>query len=220
MEDRMLKVVLGGVSPLLQSNSMLALKRLPITNAYIALKSKRERTDTENSQIDDLEWESRLYHIKGLGVVCPSLFVVHALMKAGARYKLKAAFRNSLLVVPRDIPILDTGAPKTLAKLKQRRHEFWDQRPVCVGPLLLHRTRPCFRNWKLEFALTWSGSKITMKDVVRCLFDGQFVGIGEAVAVGMGRYEVLSVSGSAEATKEFDKLRQQYLETGGQRSAA
>ena len=151
--------------------------------------SKRKKTDADQKTIGELEFLGALYFDEELGPVIPCRNIERMLRDAGAMQKLGKAVQRGIFVGPDYIPLLYDG-PRDLNTLRADRR-FHDRRSVVVsqGKRVI-RERPIFRNWALQFEITFDPSILKEGQTLSLLENaGRYVGLG-TFRPKFGRFEV------------------------------
>lgn len=199
-----LNFTIEGVTPTIMHNGQGASFLNPITKEIKKVSSKRNKTEEDHILMAQLEWLSSLYTtegfefdvnnyivIRGGGIPCwPGINIEAAIVEAGKSKKLGKELKRSMMC-DGDWPILYDG-PTTINELFNDRR-FWDQRLVVVQRNRILRTRPIFKQWKLNFEIMYMPSRIdkdVLIDIVR--ESGISVGLSD-YRPKYGRFNVVNV---------------------------
>jgi hypothetical protein len=161
-----LNVSIVGIAPLLMHNGRLCDPMNPFTKALKSLTGKRKKTDEDQIAIAMAEWRGGLYTDAENRVVIPgenleSMFV------DGAKKSKRGTQAKSGIFCDGSWPLIYDG-PKDVDKLAADP-KFRDTRGVGVQQSRVMRTRPIFRNWKLDFVMSYDPAQFNQSDISEIL---------------------------------------------------
>lgn len=176
------KYRITGTAPTLFHNARLADPLNPIVRQIKELTSKRKKTDADHEEIARLEFIGCFYIegsslAEGEDIGFPGGNIERMLMDAGKHVKLGTTVKKALLV-PEFSPLLYKGPrePKAL----------WDhggfslRASVKVTTSRTIRTRPCFRDWALEFTAIFDENTLNPNQVDELVdIASKFIGLGD-----------------------------------------
>lgn len=156
-----------GVVPTLFHSGRTANPLDPFAKEIKRFTSKRKKTDEDHKIVADLEWLAAFYHTEpgefdvskgkleftGFGrPVWPGENIERMLISAAKKNRLGETFKSAVMV-DGDFPLTFPG-PKTIEGLFGDAR-FRDTRGCSVGTSTVMRTRPIFREWELEFTVSY-----------------------------------------------------------------
>ena len=165
--------------------------REPLTKAINALTSKRKKTEEDNIQIAELEWQAALYSRNGV-IGVPGDMIEGALVEAGKKSNQGKNVRAGLWS-PGFWPLVFPGNDRTIEEIMQDPKHFWTCRVGINGKSSIMRTRPCFPEWSLKFKICYKTeifSEHVVINMMRVL--GTIVGLSDCRAKRGGRFDVVS----------------------------
>lgn len=196
MKDVTFKIV--GVIPMMQHSARLVDKRDPITiaiNEHTA-KSAKTKTPIDDIAIEHLEWLGGLYttekgtfkelpsgklSLTGYGKVCIPGQNIEAMLAETAG-QVTGVTRDACItaiVSDGNWPLLLDG-PSDVVKLYAKFEQYSDRRSVVLNKARIMRTRPIFRNWALEFTISFREEMIDepkLREIISRA--GQYKGLGD-----------------------------------------
>lgn len=174
---KQIKVVIGGPA-LLMHNGQLADPRNPYSKAMKEVTSKKKKSDEDHEEIARREFQGGLYHDDEIGPYLPGEAVQAMLVEASRKSKQGREF-VSVSVEEDMIPLEYKGPRDRDALWKDEKFVF--TKGVKNQQNRVMRTRPIFRNWKIEFTITIDDdASVNVEDVQRALdIGGRKVGLGD-----------------------------------------
>jgi hypothetical protein len=178
-----------GIAPLLMHNGQLANPLNPLVKQMKALTGQRKKTDEVHAELSRLEFKAGLY-VSPAGVVEITSEVIESCLIEGAKKsKLGKQFKSAIAVME-NAP-LDYGEKLTVDQLWERNEEFADVRGVKVGTSRVMRTRPIFRNWRLEFEVSYNADLVNPEQIQLAVSDaGTQVGLCD-YRPKFGRFQIV-----------------------------
>ena len=179
---------LSSVTPLIMHNGQLANPMNPISLEMKKISGKRNKTESDLTELARLEFVGGLYPGDDGSPAIPGKVVIGTL-RNGAR-KVKSGKRVEAGVFARGpFPLLYQG-PRTPMDLWSDE-SFRLQEIVTVGQAKIVRTRPIFRDWAVQVELQYNENVVNEKDLVEWLsIAGEQVGIGDWRTGGYGLFTV------------------------------
>lgn len=168
-----------GISPLLLQSSALADPLHPTTLEIKKLTSKRskDKTEADHNAIAKLEYAGNIYFDDERGPYLPGLNIDAAIRDGAKQLRKGATIQRGFTTFDEIIPILYEG-PRTLDALWSD-HRFVDRRAVNVQKAKTMRTRPIFRQWRIEFETAYDEDMLDFDTVVLSAEKaGRYVGVG------------------------------------------
>lgn len=187
MTDSELKVKLTGIAPTLMHCNQAVNPLCKYAKAMKAITSKRNKTDEDLIELYKLEWESSLYYLPEIGPYWPSTNVEVMLRAAAMKLRLGTAVKQSVLVLPTEIPLNYIG-PKDLEKLKAlafsgertNGEDYQDIRAVKIKTSSVNRCRPRFNKWEITFKIVYDNEVFNVDDIVHILqIAGSKIGLSD-----------------------------------------
>ena len=182
---------LVGQTPLVQHNIQLADERNEYKRAIDELTAKRgkDRTDSENAEIEKLEWFGGLYHDPDVGIYVPSWSIVRCLERGGTLTRQGSTVVRALAVMTDKVPLEYDGPPDP--KDLWERPEFRWRTMVGVDRKRVPRMRPIFRRWALSLEAELLDDVMNLRDLAEIAARaGRSEGLGDARKLGNGRFMV------------------------------
>jgi len=177
-----------GVAPLICHNSRLSDPLDEYAKAIAEVTSKRKKTMADHEEIAHREFIGSFYENEKDHPIIPSGNIERLFRDAAAKSKMGKQVQAGM-IVPEDALIGYPG-PKTREALwKGGKHAL--RASAKVGQQRVMRTRPCFRDWELEFAVFFDET-ILNPSAVRDFLElaGKIIGIGDW-RPKHGRFEVV-----------------------------
>ena len=187
MSDFETKVKITGISPTLMHNNQAVNPLSNYAKQMSAIHKKKNKTDEDHTDLLKIEWESALYYLPETGPFWPSANIEAMLRDAAKKLKLGTAVKQSVIVLPTEIPLQYTG-PRDLAKLKElafsgEQHsgeQYQDIRPVQVKTSTVNRCRPRFNKWSMTFTVIADDTVFNIDDIVQILsIAGSKIGLSD-----------------------------------------
>jgi len=187
-----IKFSIDGDAPLLMHNGQLANPLNATVKAMKALTGQRKKTDETHLELSRLEFLGGLYLSRDGVVEIPSEVIESTLIEGAKKSKLGKAFKSAIMVA--DNAPLNYGKRLTPTEMWAQPDEFVDVRLVKVGQSRIMRTRPIFRQWSLEFTVTFNADLINPEQIQLAVADaGQQVGLCD-YRPKFGRFHVTAIS--------------------------
>lgn len=178
-----------GVAPLILHNGRLANPLDPFTKSLRELSVKRKKTDADLEELSRREWFGGLYTDEQNRPCIPGENIEAMLVNALKKQRLGSAGKAGV-IVDGSFPIRYEG-PQFATEDLYRDGRFVDRRMVKIQKIKVLRTRPIFRNWKLEFTVNFLPEILNKAQVVDAVVTaGRLVGLGDFVPK-FGRFEVV-----------------------------
>jgi hypothetical protein len=178
-----------GIAPLLMHNGQLANPLNPLVKQMKALTGQRKKTDEVHAELSRLEFRAGLYVSPDGIIEIPSEVIESCLIEGAKKSKLGKQFKSSIAVME-NAP-LDYGEKLTVDQLWERNEEFADVRGVKVGTSRVMRTRPIFRNWRLEFDVSYNADLVNPEQIMLAVSDaGTQVGLCD-YRPKFGRFQIV-----------------------------
>jgi hypothetical protein len=157
-----------------------------------AITSKRKKTDEDLARIEMLEWYGGIYTMqngKGQIVSQPSSKVRKCLIETAKISKLGKNVERAITMTSLDIPVVYDG-PTELDDLFADQ-EYTSRLSVRVGSARVMRVRPQFKTWALDAPIMFVDDAGLNQDEFERIVKlaGVVTGIGDARAIGYGRFE-------------------------------
>jgi hypothetical protein len=177
MADFTVKVRIEGIAPTMMHNNQACNPLNKYAKEMKAITSKRKKTDEDLEALAKIEWESGLYYSPELGPYYPSNNIEVMLRDAAKKLKLGTAVKQSVMVLPIEIPLQYAG-PRNINELRKVAfsgerlgvEDFVDMRPAHVGMgSTINRTRPRFNKWALEFDIISDDTVFNIDDIIHIL---------------------------------------------------
>lgn len=171
------RLTLTGEQPLLMHNGRLSDPLDPVSKALARLTSKRKKTEDDHIAIAEQEFLGALYLDDVVGPYVPGIMVGAALWRGAKLNKLGEAVKRGMAIKTEVNPLHYPG-PRDPAEL-WRNGSFSHRASVKVGTQRVMRTRPIFREWKIEVDGVAEESQLDI-DAIRQIATntGSFIGIG------------------------------------------
>ncbi len=171
------------VSPLMLHNSRLAdpLNRYAMELKKLTSLTASKKTEATYREMGRIEWEGGLYIGQdGDTIVLPGQNI-EACIRNAARLHKKGKDIERGVVVLDDSPILsEKGKAYKLSRISSRWEEFASRKVVGIGKNKIVRTRPLFRDWRIEAELRINPDIINPKEVFDYIEEAsQLIGIGD-----------------------------------------
>lgn len=175
-------VLMEGTLPLMCHSQRGMNYRNPLAQELASLNSKRGKTLEDRLRISDLEQELGLYYDydKGMGPYYPSFNCKRCFQDGGKAFKLGKNVQQALRSMPgyENFPILYSG-PRDMESLL-KLPEYRDVRTVGISGRTVERTRPIFRNWKLEGRFILDHERMDLAKFRLCVKRaGEYIGLGD-----------------------------------------
>jgi hypothetical protein len=178
-----------GVAPLLMHNGQLANPLNPLVKQMKAITGIRKKSDDNHLELSRLEFRASLYVSPKGEIEIPSEVLESCLIEGAKKSKLGKQFKSSICIMENSV--LDYGEKLTVDQLWERSEDFVDVRGVKVGTSRVMRTRPIFRNWKLEFEVHYNAELVNPEQITLAVEDaGVQVGLCD-YRPKFGRFQVV-----------------------------
>lgn len=178
-----------GVTPLMPKNGQTADPLNPFAQAMKKVSGKRNKTDADHEELSRIEFLGSLY-LDDAGKPCVPGENIEAMFREAARKIKKGQQAKSGIMSDGNWPIIYKG-PKTADALWKEKN-FVDRRGVVIGRVRVMRTHPIFRDWALEFDLTYDDSLLDDDEVTNIMeIAGRIVGLLD-YRPKFGRFAVIS----------------------------
>jgi hypothetical protein len=171
------KVVLAGKA-LLMHNGQLADPRNPYAKALKEATSKKKKSDDDHEEIARREFQGGLYHDDDIGPYIPG-DALQAMLVEGSRKSKQGRDFVAVSIEEERVPLQYKGPRDRLGLWKDDKFVF--TKAVRNQQSRVMRTRPIFRDWKVEFTVSIEDdATVNPPDVERALtIAGRQVGIGD-----------------------------------------
>lgn len=173
------RLTLTGTAPLLMHNGRLADPIDPAAKALAAATSKRTKTDADHAEVARLEWHGGLYWDEDLnGPYIPGENIAKCLRSAAKMTKHGKAFDRGLMISTEINPLVYNG-PRDRDKLAADAN-FVHRKCIVVAGRRVPRTRPMFREWKVDCEGVIDPNVLDLETVRQAAETaGQFEGLGD-----------------------------------------
>lgn len=157
-------------------NGQLANPLNPLVKQMKALTGQRKKTDEVHAELSRLEFRAGLYLSHTGEVEMPSEVLESCLIEGAKKSKLGKQFKSAIAIMENSP--LNYGENLTVDELWERNAEFADVRGVKVGTSRIMRTRPIFRQWSLEFEVSYNADLVNPEQIQLAVEDaGAQVGL-------------------------------------------
>lgn len=172
------KYKLTGVAPLLMSNGMKADPMWFRTKALKELTSQKKKTEELQMQIRELEWYAGLYEVDGT-VGLPSDMILSAIIGGAKKNKNGPEAKAGVFETQPFFPLQYSGPKGSLSSL-YADGRFVDCRGVMQNMKRIMRTRPIFRDWAVDAAVSYDDDVIEEPTIKQALDQcGMLIGLGD-----------------------------------------
>jgi len=218
---RVFDLELVGVTPLLMSSGE-ADRESDTYVAYRQLSKKRNKSVEDESRLRELEWYTRLYFDKKVGVYIPGKNVKELLRSAATKWRKGEDVKRSLIVPEYRIP-LNYDGPEEPSKLWEGGFSYVAMvANAGAGSGRVERCRPCFDEWTLKTEIAIDPEDLSDNDL------GTFVDRSQKYGLGDYRPEFGSFTASlsfvreqrSPANADAEKRRDGRAETANTKRAA
>lgn len=151
LEIDKIQVKIVGVTPLLIHNGQCANPLNPHSKKLKSLTSKRNKTEDDQAEILQVQWEAGLYWDDGIGLHMPSENLYAAFYKAAKKHKLGNKCAGIAFADPIGYPIITENHKDLNALRADPRNKFI--KTVVVQRAKTISCRPIFHNWSMSFEL-------------------------------------------------------------------
>jgi hypothetical protein len=194
-KDHVYSVRIHG-SRLMMHNEQLANPFNEYTRALAIITHKRKKTEEDYWEAARVEFQGGLYHDDEHGPYVPGHCIVAMIVEGAKRRKLGTDFERSLLCEETINPLSYKG-PRDRKGLWEAKDPsgapaFADQRLVGIGQRRILRTRPLFRDWKLDFSLRALDGALMGQDIATALHAAQKIGLLDGRPQYAGQFTVES----------------------------
>lgn len=174
-----LRLVLTGTKPLMMHSIDAANPLNPDTARLRAAVAKRKKSEEDLREIFQLEFLASIYHDPELGPVVPAHNVISCLVDAAKLVKRGRDITRSVQIEEEFTP-LEYKGPRDLGGLLEAGDEFVDVRAVRVMSSRTMRSRPIFREWKLQPIVQLDTKVMDVEDFASIVVSaGRMVGLGD-----------------------------------------
>lgn len=187
--SKTIRVCLNGVSPLVMHNNRCVNPRDPLKKAIAAITGKGKRkTEADLDELERLEFVAGLYYDEEMGPYIPSNNIRKMLIEGARKVKMGKQFESGVFVT-RDVPVEYDG-PRDFEKMWELRDKFAWTTVVGNQKASILRTRPRFKQWKIEFSVILEESLVSVDDLKTALKHAEIaVGLCDGRSVGCGRFD-------------------------------
>lgn len=177
------KCKIRGLAPLLMHNSRLANPQDPYSRKIYELttKRKKDKTDEDYAEMQRLEFMGGIYERDGVIGIPGEM--IEGVIVSGFKLKRKGDVAKRGIICDGFWPLIYNG-PKDAAGL-WNDGGFVDFRCTRVQSARIFRTRPCFREWSLDFDLLVDSGTVDLETVEEGLVSG---GLERAIGDYRPRY--------------------------------
>lgn len=177
-----------GISGLMLHNGQLADPLNDFAKKLKEVSGKRKKTDADHAEMARIEWHGGLYLDEKKRPCIPGENIEALLVAAGKKQRLGEMFKAGVL--SDGTWMIEHDGPKTIEALWEDKR-FRDRRGVSVGTATIMRTRPIFRNWKLNFSIQFLPELLNESQIRDAVVTaGRIIGLGD-FKPKFGRFEVV-----------------------------
>lgn len=150
------------------------------------LNAQRKKSLEVYTEVAKVEFMGGLYYDETMGPYMPA-HCLHKLLIVGGKKRKMGTVIAQNIIISKDInPILYSG-PRTREELWEQK--FYDQRLVGIGGTSkVLRTRPLFRNWKINFTAKAFPGAINEEAVRQAIEDAEMIGLGDGRPTYAGQF--------------------------------
>jgi len=161
-----LKYRIIGETPLIVHNGQLANPLNPITRQIKKISSKRNKTDADFEEMAHLEFLGSLYLEDQKPIIPGEMF--KATIRNGAKKRKQGQDFIRSVRCPGNFPIEFNGNTRTPEELwKDKNHRFESMVTIQRNKVL--RTRPIFKEWKIEAIILYDETVLEEADIEAAL---------------------------------------------------
>lgn len=172
-------ILITGTSPLLMHNDRLASPLDPYARSLKIFTGKRVKTDADYEEMAKIEFKGGLYWNQEIGPYVPGSNVLRCLVEGARLTKQGKSVERAVSITETYCPLIYNG-PREVDKLYQDKNNV-HQSMVKIGSSRNLRTRPMFRDWKLEVPASLDlgllESLETFSEI--CVAAGRSAGLGD-----------------------------------------
>ena len=181
-------IELTGTTTLLMHNDRLADKADELTKAIAEITAKKtNRTETDDAEIERLEFMGGLYYDPGLGPYIPTANLVRCFENAAKVIRQGANLVRAFAVTTDRVRLEYAGSRKPAELWADPLHH--DRRLVGIQRGKVIRVRPCFRQWALTVEAELLEDVMDLDTIKRIVQSaGRMEGLGDARKLGLGRF--------------------------------
>lgn len=174
--QKILKLRIVSVSPLLMHNGQLADPLNEHAKAIAQIAAKRKKTEADFLRLAELEFFGSLWLTKGRPCI-PAESMESALVRAAGQERRAQKVRAGLFVA--DNLKLEYEGNSDINELSQNE-DFRLRTGVRVGSVRVMRTRPMFKAWSANLTIHYAPDLLNEADIINFVsVAGQQVGIGD-----------------------------------------
>lgn len=171
-------LTIEGTSPLLVHSSRLSDPLDPATKALKKVSSKRTKTDEDHAEVSHAEFLGGLYLDPDVGPYIPGENITATLYEGAKLNKLGTKVKRGMLIETDVNPLAYTG-PRDAEEL-WRDGSFTHRASVKVGTARVIRTRPIFRDWRVQCEGVLDDSQLDLDQLTQIAENaGAFIGLGD-----------------------------------------
>jgi hypothetical protein len=169
------RFTIQGISPLMPKNGQTADPLNAFALQMKKVSGKRNKTEADHEEMSRIEFFGSLY-VDDKGHPCVPGENIEAMFKAAAKKIKKGQQAKSGIMSDGNWPILYNGPKNAEALWKDKN--FIDRRGVVVQRARVMRTHPIFKDWGLEFDLTFDDELLDEADVDAIIdISGRLIGL-------------------------------------------
>lgn len=147
--------------------------------------------------IAEIEFQGGLYFDAKAGPYIPARCLNKMLVMGARRRKLGKMFEQ-MVIVDREVNPVEYEGPRTRKALwdtkdKQGNRTFVDQRLVGINTKRILRTRPLFRDWRVEFEVKVIDGAVDKSDLFTALEAAEPIGLLDGRPIYAGQFTTESV---------------------------
>ena len=175
------RITCTGTRPLLMHNVRLASPLDPYVKKLKQLNAKLKKTDDDYAEISRWEFQGGLYYEELIGPYLPAEMLLACLVAGARQIKAGQKVERGVVVVEPILPLIYDGPRDIEGLWGGGDSPFIDRRLVTVPPKKkVDRTRPIFRDWKIEADLLVDTEAINKAEFVEVAkLAGQLCGLGD-----------------------------------------
>lgn len=171
-------LTIEGTAPLLVHNSRLSDPLDPATKALKKVSSKRTKTDEDHAEVSHTEFLGGLYLDPDVGPYLPGENIAATLFEGAKLNKLGVKVKRGVLIETDVNPIAYTG-PRDAESL-WTNGAFVHRASVKVGTSRVIRTRPIFRDWRVQADGVLDDTQLDLDQLAQIADNaGAFIGLGD-----------------------------------------
>jgi len=214
-----LRVTLQGVVPTILCNGQAADPLNKFSKDLKKISSKKNKSEDDHKAMAKIEFFSCMYVNEKDQPCWPSDNIEAMIIKAAAKQR-KGTDAKAGVFVENHAPIIYEG-PKTPKALWNYRsmesNPFVLRTPVVVNRSRVMRTRPIFRDWKLQFDVHFLTDIFDKEQIVHILETaGRVIGLSDW-RPKYGRFQVIKVQSINQGVENDEKVAGKQDDSEGQR---